>query len=166
VEDVGNWLVHSLLMPESVKEAFFIHNISGYDFPDLLLNKGALLETELGLPENIRKRIIKHLLLISVVGSRPPAPINVSTSIFSCNEYKVQWQAAVASTNATFPTCRYVIERQRDSDVRSSANTASEPWETIFADIENICFVRTNDDDSRNFRLSCWNHVNILELLL
>ena len=72
-DEVVNWLLHALQLPYEIVSQFSAQGVSGYDFPDLLANQGALLETQLNITNPvIRSKILQGIrvkVLLEVLSS-------------------------------------------------------------------------------------------------
>lgn len=69
-------MAHAQQMPPDVVQSFLDNGITGYDFPELLQNNGALLEQELGITRlSLRRRLLRGMRMkLLGMGNHPAAP--------------------------------------------------------------------------------------------
>mmetsp|Transcript_8423 Transcript_8423/g.14286 ORF Transcript_8423/g.14286 Transcript_8423/m.14286 type:complete len:855 (+) Transcript_8423:187-2751(+) len=76
LDEVARWVAHAQQMPPDVVKSFMDNGITGYDFPELLQNNGALLEQELGIARvSLRRRLMRGMRMkLLGMGNHPAAP--------------------------------------------------------------------------------------------
>lgn len=76
LDEVARWVAHAQQMPPDVVKSFMDNGITGYDFPELLQNDGALLEQELGISRvSLRRRLMRGMRMkLLGMGNHPAAP--------------------------------------------------------------------------------------------
>lgn len=128
VDDVCDWVVHSLHMPEEVREIMRANAVTGYDFPDLVEHDGRLIETELGITKRtLRSRLYRGLVMrLMGMGTLPSDMINVNTDSVSCHEVRLQWVVEQGGGRHGFPTHKYLVQRYETTDAVSAEATATE----------------------------------------
>merc|ERR1712232_1156798 len=86
-DEVEEWVVHSVQLPESIGRIFKDNVVTGYDFPELVENDGELLLTELGIMKlSFRKKIVRHIRAKMLgIGDVPDPPANIKKKLESCS---------------------------------------------------------------------------------
>ena len=127
VDDVCDWVVHSLHMPEEVRDIMRDNAVTGYDFPDLVEHDGRLIETELGITKrNLRSRLYRGLVMrLMGMGTLPSDVLNVHTDSVSCHEVRLQWVVEQAERHG-FPTHKYLVQRYETTAAVAHGSSASE----------------------------------------
>lgn len=117
VDDVCDWVVHSLHMPDSVTEIIRDNAVTGYDFPDLVENDGQRIESELGITKRtLKSRLYRGIVMRLVgMGTLPLELLSVAADRVSCSEIRLDWTVYKKEKNS-FPTHKYLVERNEPSN--------------------------------------------------
>ena len=110
-EEVSEWVVHAVQLPESVGDLFLENLVTGYDFPELVDHDGEVIETELGIEKaSHRKKILRHINARMLgIGSVPSTPQNFRHTLESCSTVSLMW---TRSTAKGFPVHSYRVQRR------------------------------------------------------
>ena len=148
--------------------------VTGYDFPDLLVNDGEplrkLLQVE-GVNRNSQDRLFKlthqgisHLLL--GVGKPPPSPRVLSSVALQCGVVEIKWLSTSESSHhaqgrghgnpreySNFPVHKHRLQR------------LDRKWEELDVDAGSLEFVDTDLESRRNgrrqtyYKIQAWNRI-------
>mmetsp|Transcript_19271 Transcript_19271/g.25387 ORF Transcript_19271/g.25387 Transcript_19271/m.25387 type:complete len:536 (+) Transcript_19271:67-1674(+) len=129
VSEVADWVVHGLGLPQEVGETFLLNAVTGYDFPELVANRGLLLEEELGITRlGYRSRILRAIKLRMLgVGDPPAAPGPVVAERLAPQKVQVQW--GTESHSSEFPIHKYRLQRRAHN--RQEASDKNGIWITV-----------------------------------
>jgi len=110
-EEVAEWVVHAVQLPEYVGRIFKQHGVTGYDFPELVDNNGEPLTTDLGIQKvSHRKKIMRHIHARMLgIGTVPDAPANLKYKVESCSTLSFFWDKSEARG---FPVHSYRVQRR------------------------------------------------------
>lgn len=112
-EEVKEWIIHSVQLPEHVGKKFLENGVTGYDFPELVENDGALLRDDVGISKPAqRKKILRQInARLLGIGSVPDVIRNKDVTYIvheNCSSVQFQWK----KTNAGgFPVHKYRVQR-------------------------------------------------------
>lgn len=176
-EEVAEWIVYSVQLPSSIGSLFLENGITGYDFLEIVENKGQVLIDELGITkESFRNKIVRRMQSRMLgIGSSPEVPPNFTYKLESCNAVTLSWDR---STARVFPIHSYRIKRRgihligsAGSTIESSSMSISvgfdssitnsnTDWKTVYigGDTE---YVDTLLETGHNYmyRIQAWNSV-------
>jgi len=110
-EQVEEWTVHAVQLPEYVGRIFKENVVTGYDFQELVENNGEMLTTELGItkPSFVKKIVyLMHARMLGI-GSVPEPPTDIKFKVENCNSVTFTWAKSFA---AGFPVHSYRIQRR------------------------------------------------------
>ena len=112
VEDVCDWVVHSLHMPEEIADILRSNAVTGYDFPDLVEHDGRLIETELGIAKRtLKSRLYRGIVMrLMGMGTLPYDVLTVQADSASCKEIRLEWTVEQRERHG-FPTHKYLVQR-------------------------------------------------------
>ena len=110
-EEVSEWVVHAVQLPESVGSIFLEHHVTGYDFPELVDHDGEAIEKELGIEKkSYRKKILRHINARMLgIGTVPTPPQSFKHRLESCSAVSLSW---FKSTAKGFPVHSYRVQRR------------------------------------------------------
>jgi hypothetical protein len=93
VDEVSEWVVHGVQLPEGIGEVFRANAVTGYDFAELIENDGAAIEEQLGIDRlAYRKKLLRVFgMVLSGAGSAPDAPQLFSAEGHGCGSVKLRW---------------------------------------------------------------------------
>ena len=114
VDEVKSWAEHAQQLPPSVVSSFYNSRITGYDFPELLADDGALLESELGIHrQSLKRRIMRGMKMkLLGVGRAPEPPNPIIATPISCSKISISWgNGRNAGRQQNFPVHKYIIQR-------------------------------------------------------
>jgi len=122
-EEVSEWVVHAVQLPESVGGIFLEHHVTGYDFPELVDHNGEAIEKELGIEKNsYRKKILRHINARMLgIGTVPTPPQSFKHTLESCSAVSLSWSK---STAKGFPVHSYRVQRRAVPLHAASPSTA------------------------------------------
>lgn len=176
-EEVAEWIVYSVQLPSSIGSLFLENGITGYDFLDIVENKGQVLIDELGITkESFRNKIVRRMQSRMLgIGSSPETPPNFTYKLESCNAVTLSWER---STARVFPIHSYRIQRRgihligsvgfsvESSSMSNSVGfdlsftNSNTDWKTVYigGDTE---YVDTILETGHNYmyRIQAWNSV-------
>lgn len=111
VDEVAEWVVHAVQMPDYVGDIFRENFVTGYDFPELVENGGQALLSELKIEKpSFRKKIIRHVYArLLGIGSVPSPPNEVNYNLESCSTASFSWKKSIAGG---FPVHSYRVQRR------------------------------------------------------
>lgn len=132
-DEVAEWVVHAVQLPESVGDIFKENVVTGYDFPELVENDGDALEKDLGIEKSsFRKKIVRHIHARMLgIGTVPTAPPKFDHRLESCSTASLSWSKSAAKG---FPVHGYRVQRravdlhgnsQQQQQQRAAAKNAS-----------------------------------------
>ncbi|KAL3809265.1 hypothetical protein ACHAXA_009963 [Cyclostephanos tholiformis] len=175
-EEVADWIVYSVQLPMSVGNLFLENGITGYDFLEIVENKGRVLLDELGIEkESFRNKIVRRMQARMLgIGSSPETPQNFTYKLEGCKAVTLSWEISNARV---FPIHSYRVQRRGvyligpgSSKVSSavsisngfdssSGNTISD-WKTVYVGGDNE-FVDMGLETGHNYkyRVQAWNSV-------
>jgi len=110
-EEVAEWVVHAVQVPEYIGKVFLDNLVTGYDFPELVQNNGEALLTELGIEKSsFRKKIVRlvHARMLGI-GSVPQPPKKIKFQLENCYTVNCSWDKSVAPG---FPVHSYRAQRR------------------------------------------------------
>lgn len=118
VDEVAEWVVHAVQLPEEVGSLFRQHYVTGSDFPELVDNEGIALKDEVGITKESYRKKIMRLVRAKMLGiGSPPEQVQVEEiDVESCSTIRLKWNKPDASG---FPVHKYRIMRRQ----RGGANT-------------------------------------------
>ena len=110
-DEVAEWIVHSVQLPEAVGQLFKDRHITGYDFMELVDHNGRAMEDELGIESaSRRKKIATHInARLLGIGTVPSPPADVKHTLESCSTASLSW---TRSTAKGFPVHSYRVQRR------------------------------------------------------
>ena len=110
-EEVSEWVVHAVQLPNEVGDVFLDHLVTGYDFPELVDHGGEAIESELGITKaSHRKKIMRHINARMLgIGTVPTAPTNFRHTLESCSTVSLSWSKSAAKG---FPVHSYRVQRR------------------------------------------------------
>mmetsp|Transcript_30485 Transcript_30485/g.45388 ORF Transcript_30485/g.45388 Transcript_30485/m.45388 type:complete len:775 (-) Transcript_30485:319-2643(-) len=110
-DEVADWVVHAVQLPEYLGNIFRENMVTGYDFPELVENDGEAIRTELGIERSsFRKKIVRHIHARMLgIGSTPTIPSEIKHKLESCSTVNISWDR---STAEGFPVHSYRIKRR------------------------------------------------------
>ena len=174
IDDTLMWVEHALQLPQRVIERFRVQGLTGHDLPELLVNEGALLESELGVSPAIKGRVmasIKTILTgtglypLGAVGAIAIAPAPTAEKPFNgCGTLHLSWRPAPDTRRGALPPHRAVLQRltpsptgrQRQDYIHGSASS----WVTVFAGSDwSFIDQRLRPGLRVEYRLSYWNAI-------
>lgn len=111
VEEVVEWVVYAVQLPEEIGRIFWDNHVTAYDFAELVDNDGEALLRELNIEKkSFRRKIIRHIKArLLGVGSTPTAVSNIVVQVESCSAVSLSW---AKSTARGFPVHSYRIQRR------------------------------------------------------
>ena len=126
-EEVSEWVVHAVQLPNEIGDVFLNHLVTGYDFPELVDHGGEAIETELGITKaSHRKKIMRHINARMLgIGTVPTTPGYFRHTLESCSTVSLSWSK---STAKGFPVHSYRVQRRAvplHSSFASNAPAAS-----------------------------------------
>mmetsp|Transcript_22424 Transcript_22424/g.40452 ORF Transcript_22424/g.40452 Transcript_22424/m.40452 type:complete len:726 (-) Transcript_22424:145-2322(-) len=184
-DEVAEWVVYAVQLPEYVGKIFMENVVTGYDFPELVENDGEALLTELNIEKSsFRKKIVRHMNARMLgVGTVPQLPSEARYIVEGCSTVSFTWKRASARG---FPVHSYRIQRRaigvygsvktesvsnKSVDVSttfpdtvdtpgSSNSRGSSGWKTVYMGGENA-FVDDSIDYGYTYiyRIQAWNSV-------
>jgi len=168
VEEVREWAAHAQQLPEAVVNKFVQKGVTGYDFPELMANDGALLESELGIRiSSIRNRIMRGMRMKFMGLGRVPPKVKFGTaSINTCQHTTIKWGLPEVDDTGDFfmPVHKFVLQRRIES---MSASYEPIEWKTIYAgsDLEYVDTLSLDESvdgysgnrRGRYYRVTAWN---------
>ena len=187
-EEVSAWAEHSQQLPQHIVTKFIENSISGYDFPELLANDGALLESDLGIDKVAMKRRIMRGMRMKLLGmsKSPYPPRHVKIRPLSCSKILIEWDNHDHQKVLDFPVHKYIIQRLHslenknvnfewiysslnyifnnktptNNDQPSTQSSVKLNWLTVFDGIETI-YEDNNLEKEVNYqyRIVAWNAV-------
>lgn len=112
VDEVAEWVVHSVQLPHEIGEIFRNNHVTGYDFPELVDNGGKALKEELNIEKAIfRKKIVRLVNARMLgIGSRPEKPSGVQIHLEGCSTAILTWTKSKAGG---FPVHKFRVQRRR-----------------------------------------------------
>jgi hypothetical protein len=128
VEEVKAWAEHSQQLPLSVVTQFYNNRITGYDFPELLADDGALLESELGIQrKSLKRRIMRGMKMkLLGVGRSPEPPNPIVATPTTSSKISISWgHGRNVERNNDFPVHKYIIQRLDHDHDRDPAHSWS-----------------------------------------
>lgn len=110
-EEVEEWIVHAVQLPEEIGRIFKQNAVTGYDFAELVENNGEILTTELGVtkPSFIKKLVNLMYARMLGIGSVPQPPTDIHLKVENCNSVILTWEKSSA---AGFPIHSYRVQRR------------------------------------------------------
>jgi hypothetical protein len=164
-------------LPSRLLYSLFLENgITGYDFLEIVENKGQVLLDELGIEkESFRNKIVRRMQARMLgIGSLPETPKNLTYKLESCKAVTLSWELSNARV---FPIHSYRVQRRgvhligpgsskgnSAESIRNGldslmANTISD-WKTVYVGGDNE-FVDTGLEMGHNYkyRVQAWNSV-------
>lgn len=129
-EEVSEWVVHAVQLPNEIGDVFLNHLVTGYDFPELVDHGGEAIETELGITKaSHRKKIMRHINARMLgIGTVPTTPSHFRHMLESCSTVSLSWSK---STAKGFPVHSYRVQRRAVPLHSSSASNAPAASSTI-----------------------------------
>lgn len=157
---------------------FLEHGITGYDFLEIVDNRGEALLHELGIDkQSFRNKIVRGMQArILGIGSSPEAPQKFIFKIESCNAVTLTWER---STGTIFPAHTYRIQRRGinlfgaentntiDFSTPNSDSANSSPMLTSYSDWKTV-YVGGDDEFADSgletghnylYRIQAWNSI-------
>jgi len=147
-EEVADWVVFAVQLPESIGRIFRENGVTGYDFPELVENDGVALASELHLEKSwVRKKLVRHIRARMLgVGERPSRIANLKASYVqqggktyypSGGCITLSWNTPTARG---FPVHSYRIQRAViELDKSSSGRNFSETSNPVTKSNNNSC---------------------------
>jgi len=126
-DEVAEWIVHAVQLPESVGNIFKENVVTGYDFPELVENDGEALHAELGIEKpSFRKKIVRHIRTRMLgVGTVPAAPPAFDHKLESCSAASLRWGKSAAKG---FPVHGYRVQRRAVDLIGGSDGAWAKQW--------------------------------------
>eukprot|EP00551_Chaetoceros_affinis_P010837 CAMPEP_0203680638 /NCGR_PEP_ID=MMETSP0090-20130426/40036_1 /ASSEMBLY_ACC=CAM_ASM_001088 /TAXON_ID=426623 /ORGANISM="Chaetoceros affinis, Strain CCMP159" /LENGTH=412 /DNA_ID=CAMNT_0050548797 /DNA_START=236 /DNA_END=1471 /DNA_ORIENTATION=+ len=120
VDEVAEWVVHSVQLPPEIGEIFRKNHVTGYDFPELVDNDGKALLEELQIEKpTFRKKIVRLVNARMLgIGKRPAEPVGIQIILEDCHTAVITWKKMESEG---FPVHKFRVQRRRlnrDSDKR------------------------------------------------
>ncbi|CAM9753437.1 unnamed protein product [Phaeothamnion confervicola] len=126
VSEVAEWVLHSVQLPDHVAERFRQHSVTGYDFPELIADGGALLESDMGISHTtFRRRLVRSMewkLWGMGEDPRPASGVAVENTT-ACGSLLLRWEQPADGNN--FPVHKYVLRRRAGAAAAAAAAAAS-----------------------------------------
>jgi len=111
-EEVEEWVVHAVQLPDYVGRIFKENAVTGYDFPELVENNGEIITTELGVtkPSFVKKIVnLMHARMLGI-GSMPEVPSDINYKVEdNCHSVTFNWKKSHASG---FPVHSYRVQKR------------------------------------------------------
>jgi len=135
-EEVSEWVVHAVQLPNEIGGIFLDHLVTGYDFPELVDHGGEAIESELGITKaSHRKKIMRHINARMLgIGTVPTTPSQFRHTLESCSTVSLSWSK---STAKGFPVHSYRVQR-RAVPLRASSSSIASPANNAAASASNI----------------------------
>lgn len=110
-DEVADWVVYAVQLPEYVGKIFKENVVTGYDFPELVENDGDSVLTELHIEKpSFRKKIVRHINARMLgIGMVPEPPSGIRHTLESCSTVSFSWEK---STARGFPVHSYRVQRR------------------------------------------------------
>ena len=176
-EEVSEWIVHAVQLPQDVGRIFLENGVTGYDFPEIVQNSGSVLQEELGLKSSFRSKIVRGVQARMLgIGSTPDA-VTAEFVLSTCRSVSLKWSKSKARI---FPVHSYRVQRRainlfdvQDSSIGSESlsmmaisngmPTESLPasaWKTVYVGGETE-YVDSTLEMGHNYmyRIQAWNSV-------
>merc|ERR1712151_809487 len=146
-EEVEEWVVHAVQLPEYVGRIFKENAVTGYDFAELVENNGEILTIELGITKSsfVKKFVnLMHARMLGI-GSVPEAPKNFKYKVEeNCHTVTFNWDKSFA---AGFPVHSYRVQKRAISMTASIPNSSPQQQlqqqqssiNTSKSSLENVC---------------------------
>jgi len=140
-EEVEEWVVNAVQLPEYVGRIFKENAVTGYDFAELVENNGEILKTELGITKlSFVKKIVNlmHARMLGI-GNVPEAPKNFKYKVEeNCHSVTFNWDKSYA---AGFPVHSYSVQKRAISMTTSipSSSQQQSNINTSKSYLDNIC---------------------------
>ena len=143
-EEVAEWIVYSVQLPSSIGSLFLENGITGYDFLEIVENKGQVLIDELGITkESFRNKIVRRMQSRMLgIGSSPETPPNFTYKLESCNAVTLSWER---STARVFPIHSYRIQRRGIHLIGSAGSSVESSSMSISVGFD-LSFTNSNTD--------------------
>lgn len=114
VEEVREWIIFAVQLPEYIGQIFAENGITGYDFAELVENDGLALKEDLGIHKSIyRKKLVRHLRARLMRIGTIPAPIKESqieyTLEITCSYVFFKW---IKPEARGFPVHSHRVQRK------------------------------------------------------
>jgi hypothetical protein len=172
-EEVAEWIVYSVQLPNDVGSIFLENAVTGHDFMEIANNGGVSLLEEMGIKKpTFRKRIIRQMRTRMVgIGGTPNNVKGFTHNLESCSAIMFSWEL---SSDDVFPIHTYRVQRRAirknggnksPKDVMSPNldyfdASVSSSWTTVYAGQEDD-FVDSElaEDHVYTYRIQAWNSV-------
>jgi len=111
VDEVAEWIVHAGQLPMEVGNIFRKNHVTGYDFPELVEDKGIALKNELNIDKSTyRKKIVRAVnSRLFGIGTVPYQVDGVIPAIESCSTITLKWNKAQTDN---LPVHKYRVTRR------------------------------------------------------
>jgi hypothetical protein len=166
-DEVTDWVQHAQQLPLDIVNRFEEYKITGYDFPELLENDGALLGSQLGIVQPYAKyRLLRGMRMkLMAMGQAPTPPYAVSAKSSLCSSVLINWKS---DSRVAIPVHKYLLQRKSiPHNVASwwgaaTPNTTAAPpaarWITVYDGLEtHFEDIGLSPGVSYSYRLSAWN---------
>lgn len=142
VDEVAEWVVHAVQLPLEVSESFRTLQITGFDFPELIAENGALLESDLHISKvAFRKRLMQRMQWrMWAVGKTPSPPTDVTWQFMKQGRSRgiaISWAPGDdhGAKASNFPVHKYLLRRITLGDSgevnQCSAASLGDSWESV-----------------------------------
>jgi len=93
VDEVAEWVVHGLQLPQEVGEAFRENSVDAYEFPELVKNDGEALELQVGIArQSQRRKLLRYMrMVLSGVAVLPETPQLFLVEPVGCSSSHLRW---------------------------------------------------------------------------
>ncbi len=119
LDETADWVTHAVQLPASIGQLFRDNHVTGSEFPELIEDDGALLESELGISKPTwKKKLLKHIQMkLLGIGAVPATPVNfVVEEPHRCDVVNFRWDRVVmAGPSSVFPVHSYRVQRRLKS---------------------------------------------------
>lgn len=140
-QEVADWVVHAVQLPESIGRIFLENAVTGYDFPELVESNGKALSRDLNIQKShFRTKLLRHIKARMLgIGDVPDKPVKVNFSLESCNTVKIFWKTPKARG---FPVHSYRVQRRSVEQSGGHSSTSDNP--SIGLTSQNACFDKSS----------------------
>jgi len=113
VDEVAEWIEHSLQLPPKIAQVFRANHVTGYDFPELVDNDGKALIDDLKIQNAMhRKKIMENVKSrLLGIGSKPKAPTGFTVTMESCSTALLTWKKP-SREEQNFPVHKFRVQRR------------------------------------------------------
>eukprot|EP00591_Stephanopyxis_turris_P010510 CAMPEP_0195528426 /NCGR_PEP_ID=MMETSP0794_2-20130614/30550_1 /TAXON_ID=515487 /ORGANISM="Stephanopyxis turris, Strain CCMP 815" /LENGTH=691 /DNA_ID=CAMNT_0040659557 /DNA_START=90 /DNA_END=2162 /DNA_ORIENTATION=+ len=110
-DEVAEWVVHAVQLPDYIGKIFKENSVTGYDFPELVENDGESLKKDLGIAKkSFRKKLVSHIHARMLgIGDVPVGPSGTKHTVENCSTVKFSWRKGHARG---FPIHKYRVQRR------------------------------------------------------